>query len=243
MAKKEREELRVSRQRAREEFRAILDHWADDGELDPDITFRQIASVCCKMHFWSIVDLEDLDEVFQEFIGSYQVNQKHQIREKYYERKRELLREFHDRWGGGPFIPTWKDAVIFLSQRESFFTNLDDLDRFEVFEDFVLDMLEKKKEDKRKSDRRDGRKRREAFIALLESYKGMIIDQDREPMRWDDFQAIVREDRAYSDLIGTRSSSQPYDLFNEFRSKWRAEGPRKRSNSESSRSSDKKRPK
>jgi hypothetical protein len=242
-AKREREELRLAKQASREEFRNLLSHWSEDGELDPDITFRQLASVCCKMHFWSLLDLEEMEDIFQEFIISYESAQRHLIKERHFERKRELFRLFETRWGSSRIPPTWSDAVVFISQHGQTFSSLDDLDKFEVFEDFIMEKLEKVKEERRKSERREGRKKRDAFLHLLQSHRNQIVNDGAELMRWDDFQIMIQNDPAYVDLIGTRNSSQPYDLFSECRAKWKREDEsRKRSNSTSSRDSDKKRP-
>ena len=191
------------------------------------------------MPFWVSLDVEELEDIFQEFISSYETSQRHVIKERHFERKRELFRLLEERWGSSRLPPTWGDAVTLISQHPSTFAGLDNLDKFEVFEDFIMEKLEKEKEERRKLERREGRKKRDTFLNLLESYRNRIIMDNDEAMRWDDFQSLIRDQPAYIDLIGTRNSSQPYDLFSEYRTKWK----RKRSNSNSSRDSDRKRPK
>jgi hypothetical protein len=218
----------------------LLEHWGEGGELDPDITFRQLSSVCCKIEFWSLLELNELEEIFEDFMSSYESSSRHLIKEKRHERMRELFKLFEQRWGSSTTLPTWSDACVFFQQNVSSLSGLDDLDRFSVFEDFVMEKVEKKKEDRRRQERRDGRKRREAFVALLEKYRDRIAPSETDPIRWDDFQPLIRDHDAYTNLIGTKNSSQPYDLFSEIRTLWN-EVPRKRSHSQSSRDSDRKR--
>ncbi len=213
----------MEKQRSREEFRTLLEHWGEEGDLDPSISFQQIASVCRKMPFWACLEVEELEDIFQDYIGAYESTHKNAIKERHYERKRELFRILEDRWGASPVLPSWKDAQVIFDQHRTTTAALDDLDRFEVFEDFIIEKVEKMKEERRKRERREGRKKRDAFISLLESYKDRIVPIDGEAMRWDDIQPLIRDERSYVDLIGTRNSSQPYDLFSEFRSTWKRE--------------------
>ena len=194
------------------------------------------------MPLWKLLDVEELEDIFQDYILSYESSQRHFIKERHYQRKRELFRVLEDRWGTSQLVPSWADSHVFMHQNTT--AGLDDLDRFEVFEDFIMEKSEKMKEEKRKLERREGRKKREAFIHLLDSLKDRIIPSDGEAMRWDDLQPLIKDHHAYFDLIGSRNSSQPYDLFTELRSKWKHEREsRKRSLSEDSAvDSDAKRP-
>lgn len=242
-AKREKEEARVQKQKAREEFRQLLDHWGEDGELDPDISFRQIASACHSMGFWALLDADELGDIFQDFLSSYESNSRHLIKERRHERKRELFRLFEERWSSTPNIPSWEEAQLLLSQNPSVVTGLDLLDRFEVFEDYAIEKFEKRREDKRRRDRREGRKARDSFVALVETCKDQIVRPGSEPMHWTEFQPLIKNRSEYVDLIGTRNSSQPYDLFAELRSKWKHgfETSLKRSLSKDSQDSDRKR--
>ena len=242
-SKREKEESRLRKQSAREEFRELLEHWGEEGELDVDITFRQIASACSSMAFWQSLDPEELDDIFQDFMGSYETNSRHLIKEKRHERKRELFRLFEERWASTPHLPTWEDAQLVLSQNPTVGAGLDLLDRFEVFEDFVIEKFEKRREERRRQERREGRRKRDAFAALVESFKTQILQTETEPLQWADFQPLVKNHREYIDLIGTRNSSQPYDLFAEMRSKWKHgfDTSLKRSLSADSHDSDRKR--
>jgi hypothetical protein len=155
---------------------------------------------------------------------------------------RGLFRLLGEKWDSSVILPSWEDARSLMGQYPSFRGSIDELDRIEVFEDYINEKVEKRKEERRRSERREGRRKRDAFIDLLESHRSLIAPEDGEPIRWDEFQSVIREENAYVDLIGTRNSSQPYDLFSEYRDTWNREAP-KRSNSSSSRSSDRKRPK
>ena len=194
------------------------------------------------MAFWSSVGLEELDDIFQDFIASYESRNKHLIKERRHEKLRGLFRLLGERWDSSLLLPSWEDALALMEQHQSLCVTIDHLDRFEVFEDYINEKVEKRKEERRRSERREGRRKRDAFLALLESHSGVIAPATGEPIRWDDFQPLIKQHPAYIDLIGTRNSSQPYDLFSEYRDIWNRE-PRKRSNSSSSRDSDRKRPK
>lgn len=208
--------------RAREIFRDLLDVWAENGQLDPDISFRQLASVAKDTDWWSALSLGELDEIFQDFMASFEGSARNRIRERKHQMMRDLFKLLQDRWGAVPTFPSWQDASLFISQNASKLPLLDNLDKFDVFEDFIKDKLEMRREDKRRRERREGRKRRDNFTRLLQSIKAEILGEG-EPMKWEELQKKLRNTVEYMDLIGTRNSSQPYDIFAELRSTWKRE--------------------
>ena len=185
--------------------------------MNIDLTFRQVAFVFHTQDFWKFLDLEGLDDIFQDTIDSFERDNHHKIREKNYELKRQLFRKFEA--AIPPLVPgktTWSDVTLRLSHDEAF-TQLDTLDRFDVFEDYMRETLERYEEDKRRISRRQARKYREAFLLLLDTHK----DEINEETKWSDFVRQIKENEAYINLIGVHGSSQPYDLFAEKRSEWK----------------------
>ena len=241
-AKRERIEKRMNETRARERFRDLLGIWAEKGELDPDISFKQMASVAGKTDWWEALEVDELDEIFQDFMAGHESDARNRKREKRHQMMRDLFQLLQERWGDIPTFPAWRDAELYISQNETKFGLLDNLDRFDVFEDFIREKLNKRREDKRRYERREGRKRRDAFTNLMESMKEEILG-DGDPLNWEEVHKRVKNSVEYTDLIGTRNSSQPYDIFAERRSAWKreADGSGKRSGSCGSVDSDTKR--
>lgn len=105
------------------------------------------------------------------------------------------------------------------------------MDKLDVYEDFMMERLEQLREEKKKARRRVARKRREKYLKLLDGYREELSND----ISWPDFAPLIKQSSEYIELVGTRNSSQPYDLFAETRSKWKRERSsnmkRERSNS------------
>jgi hypothetical protein len=167
--------------------------------------------------------LDELDDIFQDFLDDFERRNSHKLTEKIYEQQRELYKVFKD--ADPPLEPgktVWQDVIKrFNRPVYPCFQKLDDLDRFQVFEDFMNDRMHDIREERKKADKRMARKHREAFINFLERNKEAICENPG--MKWSEFldRFSVKGSVEYIDLIGTKHSSQPYDLFAEMRSKWK----------------------
>jgi hypothetical protein len=85
----------------------------------------------------------------------------------------------------------------------------------------MKDRMHHIRDERKKAERRVARKHREAFVALLDEYKDRICENPG--MKWSEFldKFNIKDREEYQNLIGTKHSSQPYDLFGEMRSKWK----------------------
>ena len=187
--------------------------------MSPDISFRQVAAICKSMDFWGQLDLEELDDIFQDTIEDCNRRYRNKARDRIYDLQRDLYKELE--CAIPPIKPgrdRWADVSSRFSSHESF-AGLDNLDRFQVFEDFMREQIEKIHDQKQRAERRVARKHRENFVDLLDEYKALITSSP--DMKWAEFVAMIKQRKEYIDLIGTRHSSQPYDLFAEMRSKWK----------------------
>lgn len=148
-------------------------------------------------------------------------------REQIYDLKRQLFRAFES---AKPLVDIitarWDDFVARFGDIPAF-TQLANIDKLDVYEDYMMERLEQFREDRRRARRRDARKKREKFISLLEQHR----DEISHEISWPDFAALIKHTDEYKDLLGTRNSSQPYDLFAEMRSKWKRDITKKRSRS------------
>lgn len=217
----------MSKKKAEEELQSLLESWIED--FDPDMTFRQLAAACSDLPFWVHLDLETAEDIFVDFVEEFEHKQMYRVKERYFELKRECFKFLENSIPSAFDIRkiVWTDVKSMLDGNEAF-SSLDDLDKFEIFEDFVRDIISRMREDRRRAEKRVNRKRREQFVALLESRKDEILTG----VKWHDFVDGIKAGREYVDLIGTRNSSQPYDLFAELRSRWKRTGEdRSRSNS------------
>jgi hypothetical protein len=157
----------------------------------------------------------------------------HVARERVFEMKRQLFKAFESAEGCvfDAGRTQWADIVNSFGHLESF-KALSDFERLDVLEDFMMDSLERKRDESRRLRQREARRKRDRFLALLESHRDDIASD----IGWPEFVARIKSTPEYRDLIGTKSSSQPYDLFAEMRSKWKREcaPKRERSNSQDS---------
>lgn len=216
-AKREKEEYRESQIRAREELHRILDDWMDD--FNPEMTFVQFANVCSEYPFWSKLDLEEIECIFQDFVEDFCDKYMYKIKERHYQLKRDCFEFLRGVFALSQSIESiqWPIAKRAIDGNSLFSHSLDDLDKFEVFEDFFRDCLEKKREQKMMKKRRIVRKFRDSFIRLIEAHRDEII----RDMKWNEFFPKIKNTEEYKNLIGQKNSSQPYDLFAELRSNWK----------------------
>ena len=189
--------------------------------MSPDISFRQVAGICHSMDFWGHLDLEELDDIFQDCIEEFNRRFRNKARDGIYDLQRDFYRALES---ANPKIKPGHDRWSHIASRfegNESFSQLDNLDRFQVFEDYMKEEIEKIHDAKERAERRSARKYRENFVDLLNDYKELITNSPE--MKWAEFVGMIKERREYIDLIGTRHSSQPYDLFAEMRSKWKRE--------------------
>ena len=199
-------------------FSEFIEDWIQN-EMSPDTSFRQVASVCSKMSFWSHLDLEELDDIFQDTVEDFNRRNRNIARDRVYDLQRELFRVFESADPPmRPGVDRWSSVVTRFETNEAF-SKLDDLDRFQVFEDYMKEEMQKTRDNARRNERRVARKNRKGFVDLLGEYKNLITHSP--DMKWSDFVVMIKERTEYRDLIGTKNSSQPYDLFAEMRSKWK----------------------
>lgn len=154
-------------------------------------------------------------------------------REHVYDLKRQLFRIFESANPGVDITTARWGEFVSRFGTEPAFVQLRNMDKLDVYEDFMMERLEHQREEARKTRRREARKKREKYLLLLEQHK----DELAHEISWPDFVSLLKHTDQYKDLIGTRSSSQPYDLFAEMRSRWKRDQgySKKRSRSSSPR--------
>jgi hypothetical protein len=206
------------KQRSREQFSDFIEDWLQN-EMSPDISFRQVATVCANMEFWRHLEIEELDDIFQDTVEDFNRRNRNLSRDRVYDLQREVYRAFES--AEPPLVPgrdKWASVVDRFAANEAF-SKLDDLDRFQVFEDFMREEMQKTRDNQRRDERRLARKYRQRFVELLGQFKNLITHSP--DMKWSEFVVMIKDRPEYKDLIGTKNSSQPYDLFAEMRSKWK----------------------
>jgi len=190
-------------------------------EMSPDISFRQVADICHGMDCWGQLDVEELDDIFQDTIEDFNRRHRNKARDKVYDMQRDFYKALESAIPSiKPGRDQWKDISTRFASQESFI-KLDDLDRFQVFEDYMREEIERFRDEKERAAKRSARKHRERFVELLDEYKELITSSP--DMKWSEFVGMIKQRQEYIDLIGTKHSSQPYDLFAEMRSRWKRE--------------------
>jgi hypothetical protein len=192
--KQEKEELRTNKQKARGEFQSMLREWPG---LRSGASFREAARSFHSSDPWRLLDLEELDELFQDVISSTDFRD---IRHKNKKSLFDFFSSHPDSFGTGQ--TRWGDLPPLMAENEAW-AALDNLDRLDVWMDYVEEGMHRLRDEERLAERRVGRIARGEFSAGIGEMAELVEFEN------------IKKLKIYQNLIGTPLSSQPYDLYKE----------------------------
>jgi len=206
--KREKEEEREKKKRAKDDFHEALQKWS---ELKLTTRYKDAAEEFCDESFFELMEEEDRDELFQDFMDEFEKKAKEDRRSKRKEYV-EKVKKSYDEKEDISVTSRWRDVQDILREEETF-KWLSKLEALTSWEEWVGEGEKKEIETKSKANFRLARKKRDTFRDLLkEHFDGGKFTATTS---WKEYAKVVYESEAYIGLIGL-SGSTPHDLFDDF---------------------------
>ncbi|KAF4659004.1 hypothetical protein FOL47_007760 [Perkinsus chesapeaki] len=190
-----------------------------------NVTFRDLAYAWRKKDFWKFAHEDELDHIYQDFMDENEGKMR-DIARRDRIRKMDKLFVVYSKHPQVNRLTKWNDVCHFMSEKfPEEFRAVEPLDRLAVWERWIKEADEKYRIEREKAKRRAERKHRDKFREMLvHDY----MEQIHNGVSWFDLHKDLKDREAYIDLIGSRNSSQPYDIFNDICKEVRREARQKR---------------
>jgi len=208
--KREKEEERAKKMRAKDEFVEALADWK---ELTLQTRYKDAAEHLYDREFFKLIEEDERDELFQDFMDEHEKKTKEERRKQrkdYVEKIKQIYEDDKDI----SVLSRFRDVQGHLRENECW-RWLSKLEALTSWEEWVADTEKKELEERRKTKYRKERQIRDAFRDLLQTYQydGKI----RMDTQWGELVRArdLTDDRRYQDMIGL-SGSTPHDLFDDF---------------------------
>jgi len=206
--KREKEEERERRKRAKDDMLEALAEWKD---LTPTTRYRDAAEQFYDQDWFKLIEEDDRDDIFQDFMDEHEKKGKDERRKK---RKEivELIKKEYEENKDISVLSRWRDVQDALKENESF-RWLTKLEALTSWEEWIGETEKKEIDAKSKEKFRQERLARDAFRDLLGTYHydGKI----KMDTHWRQIAKLVVDDSRYIKMVGT-SGSTPHDLFDDF---------------------------
>jgi len=202
------EDERAKRKRAKDDFLDALADWKD---LKNTSRYRDAAEHFYEEEWFKLIDEDDRDELFQDFMDEHEKKAKDERRKKRKEYVEVVKTAYEDNKDISP-LSKFRDVSKLLEENEAF-KWLSKLEALTSWEEWVGETEKNEKEGKLKDKFRLERERRDAFRDLLSTlhYDGKI----KMETSWSGFAKKVVDDDRYIKMIGMTGST-PHDLFDDF---------------------------
>lgn len=206
--KREKEEERNKRKNAKDDFLAALADWKD---LKPSSRYRDAAEEFFEKDFFKLIEEEDRDELFQDFMDEHEKKAKDERRRQRKEYVEKIKKQYEER-EDITVLSKFRDVQDALRDDENF-KWLSKLEALTSWEEWVQETEKKDVEAKNQAKFRKERLTRDAFRDLLatRAYDGDI----KTSTSWREIAKTVVEDERYTKLIG-QSGATAHDLFDDF---------------------------
>lgn len=206
--KRDKEEEREKRKRAKDEFVQAFNSWKD---LKVTSRYRDAAEALCDEECFKLIDEEERDELFQDFMDEYEKKVKEERRAK---RKDlvEKIKKVYDENSDIIVCSRWREVQDILRDNDIFrwFSKLEALTSWE---EWVKDREKIEIDQRAKAKFRHERMARDAFRDLLGAYHKM--GKLKVTSLWRDFVGLIADDQRFTSMIGM-SGTTPHDLFDDF---------------------------
>lgn len=206
--KREKEDEREKKKRAKDDFLEALAEWQG---LKPNTRYKDVAIDLQDKDFWKHIDEEDRDELFQDFMDEQEKKIKDDRRQKRKEQV-ELINKIYSDHESISVTSRWKEVQELLKD-DDVFKWLTKLEALTSWEEWVLAQEKDQVNNLKQGKFRQERKKRDAFRDhLRDEYEKDKISLDST---WRDFVSGVQEELAYTDLIGLEGAT-PHELFDDY---------------------------
>ncbi len=191
--KKEKEELKLKRDRLRTRFRQMLE---EDLTLNSDFKFCEVINKYCGDERWRAVDERDRDELFQDYLDDLEKKEnedKKNLRESRVRNFKRILEEKRL-----PITTKWKEICLNFRD-DSVFNTMEKVDRLRAFSEYILDLDNKEKEETEETKKYQEYKNRENFREFLQQ----CVDKNEinAKSKWVNFVQKIKDNPIYINLV------------------------------------------
>mmetsp|Transcript_38904 Transcript_38904/g.70159 ORF Transcript_38904/g.70159 Transcript_38904/m.70159 type:complete len:572 (+) Transcript_38904:70-1785(+) len=206
--KVEKEEEREKKKKAKDDFVDALTNWKD---IKVTSRYKDAAEAFCEEEWFKLMEEEDRDEVFQDFMDDYEKKAKEERRKK----RKEYVDKVKELYVASEKISVtsrWREVQSEFRDNEHF-RWLTKLEALTSWEEWVLDAEKTELAEKTKVKFRAERKNRDAFREILR--KDGDAGKIKANTHWGDYAETVVKDDRYLNLIA-QPGSTPHDLFDDY---------------------------
>jgi len=190
---REKEELRIKRDRLRSRFRQMLE---DDTTLNSDVKFCEIATKYCTDERWRSIEERDREELFQDYLDDLENKENEEKRILRDQRMRSLKGVFEEK--RLPVSTKWKEVCMNMRDDPAF-NLLDKIDRLKAFSEYITAIESKEKAEKENSRKYFEYKNRENFRDLLKDLINKL--EINSKTKWKVLVAKIKDTPQYLNLV------------------------------------------
>ncbi|EDW03734.1 pre-mRNA-processing factor 40 homolog A [Drosophila grimshawi] len=212
--KDEREESRLRAKKAKEDLEQFL---MSSDKMNSQMKYFRCEEVFASNRTWTTVPEQDRRDIYEDCIFNLAKREKEEAR-LLKKRNMKVLGELLESMTSITYTSTWSEAQVMLLDNAAFkndvtLLGMDKEDALIVFEEHIR-TLEKEEEEEREREKkrvkRQQRKNRDGFLALLDSLheEGKLTSMSL----WVELYPIISADIRFSAMLG-QSGSTPLDLF------------------------------
>merc|ERR1712194_250541 len=206
--KREKEEERQKKVRAKDDFQEALSKW--DG-LKANARYKEAAEAFYEEEFYKLMEEDDRDELFQDYMDEYEKKLKEERRAQRKEQVEKIKASYtsHEEIS---LTSKWKDVQELLKDEETY-KWLSKLEALTSWEEWVTESEKKEVEVKGKAKFRHERLTRDGFRDLMRDC--LKEGELKLTSVWKDFAKTATKEDRYLAMIGM-SGSTPHELFDDF---------------------------
>ncbi|EDW75881.1 uncharacterized protein Dwil_GK14962 [Drosophila willistoni] len=212
--KDEREESRLRAKKAKEDLEQFL---MSSDKMNSQMKYFRCEEVFASNRLWTTVPEPDRRDIYEDCMFNLAKREKEEAR-VLKKRNMKVLGELLESMTSINFATTWSEAQVMLLDNTDFkndvnLLGMDKEDALIVFEEHIR-TLEKEEDEEREREKkrvkRQQRKNRDSFLALLDSLheEGKLTSMSL----WVELYPIISADLRFSAMLG-QSGSTPLDLF------------------------------
>jgi len=208
----EREEARAKVKKQREDFTHMLETAEAGREGKPLLRFSEARDLFEDDPRWKAVSHTEREELYQDYLRDAERRQ----REEKKRVRKQRAAAFRDLLLSTTAIKVdtpWRKASGKL-EGDPAYEALDRLDRIEVYQEYIKDLMAKEAaeaEAKKEARRRKERRNRDAFTALVQDH--LAAGRLTAKTRFKEYVEVLKDEAAYIAVEGNQSGSRPRELF------------------------------
>eukprot|EP00929_Paragymnodinium_shiwhaense_P080520 TRINITY_DN41_c0_g1_i1.p1 TRINITY_DN41_c0_g1~~TRINITY_DN41_c0_g1_i1.p1 ORF type:complete len:572 (-),score=259.02 TRINITY_DN41_c0_g1_i1:132-1847(-) len=206
--KREKDEERNKKKAAKDSFVDALKKWSG---LKLTTRYKEVAEHFMDEEWWKLIDEDERDESFQEFMDDHEKATK-EDRRKQRKEYVEKIKKIYEEESEITVLSRWRDVQDKLRSNETF-RWLSKLEALTSWEEWVEETQKREVGAKRRAKYRKERLTRDNFRDLLKKMHSKGHIKASEP--WADVAREVKGDKQYLAMVGNPGST-PHDIYDDF---------------------------